>query len=91
MERYDCQNTGEIINIGVGKDQKIRELADRVKGIIGYDGAVEYDDSKPDGTPRKLLDVTRLRNLGWSPKISIEEGIKNTYNGYCDVSLKHED
>jgi len=87
VERYDYQDIGEIVNIGVGKDQKIRELAERVRSVIGYDGAIEYDDSKPDGTPRKLLDVTRLRSLGWSLKISIEEGIKNTYTWYCDSSL----
>jgi GDP-L-fucose synthase len=88
MERYDYQGIGEIINIGVGKDQKIRELAERVRSVIGYDGAVEYDDSKPDGTPRKLLNVTRLRSLGWSPKISLEEGIKSTYEWYCGCSLR---
>jgi GDP-L-fucose synthase len=77
-----------MINIGVGKDQKIRELAEWVREVVGYNGVVEYDNSKPDGTPRKLLDVTRLQNLGWSPKISIEEGIKNTYNWYCDFSSK---
>ena len=70
----------------MGKDQKIKELAHRVREVVGYSGAIDYDDSKPDGTPRKLLDVTRLQNLGWSPKISIEEGIKNTYKWYCDYS-----
>ena len=59
-----------------------------MKEVVGYDGGIGYDDSRPDGTPRKLLDVTRLLNLGWSPKISIEEGIKNTYNWYCDFSLR---
>ena len=91
MEKYNYNDVGEIVNVGVGKDQKIRELALRVKEVVGCNGAVEWDDSKPDGTPRKLLDVTRLRNLGWAPKISIEEGIKNTYKWYCDFSLKPED
>jgi GDP-L-fucose synthase len=91
MEKYNYNDIGEIVNVGVGKDQKIKELALRVKEVVGYDGAIDYDASKPDGTPRKLLDVTRLRNLGWSPKLSIEEGIKHTYNGYCNLSLKPED
>jgi GDP-L-fucose synthase len=77
-----------MINVGVGKDHKIRELAERVKGIVGYVGVVRYDDSKPDGAPRKLLNVTRLRSLGWSPKISLEEGIKSTYEWYCGCSLR---
>ena len=88
MERYNYKDIGEIVNVGVGKDQRIKELAHRVKEVVRYGGAVEYDDSKPDGTPRKLLDVTRLRSLGWSPRISLEEGIKNTYKWYCDSLLR---
>ena len=63
----------------MGKDQKIRKLAHRVKEVVGYNGEIDYHDSKPDGTPRKLLDVTRLKALRGSPKMPLEEGIKNTY------------
>ena len=91
MEKYNCNEIGEIVNVGVGNDQKIKDLAYRVREVVGFKGAVEWDDSKPDGTPRKLLDVTRLKTLGWSPKISIEEGIKNTYDWYGDFSLDTDD
>jgi len=87
-EKYNYKDIGEIVNVGVGKDQKIKDLAHRVREVAGYGRAIGYDDSKPDGNPRKLLDVTRLQSLGWSPKISIEEGIQNTNNWYCDFSRK---
>jgi GDP-L-fucose synthase len=72
----------EIINIGVGRDISIRELAERVKGIVGYPGAIVFDASKPDGTPRKLVDVRKLFALGWKPRISLEQGIRETYEWY---------
>jgi len=68
----------EIINIGVGKDISIKELAFLIKDIIKYDGEIIFDKSKPDGTPRKLLDITRLSNLGWKARTSLREGIKKT-------------
>ena len=71
-----------FINIGTGKDLKIKELAELVKGIVGFKGEIKWDVSKPDGTPKKLLDVSRLSKLGWQPKISVEEGIVRTYQWY---------
>jgi GDP-L-fucose synthase len=67
------------INIGTGKDLTIRELAELIKGIVGFNGKLEWDSSKPDGTPRKLLDVSKINNLGWKEKISLEEGIRLVY------------
>ena len=61
---------------------RIRELAELIKEIVGFDGKILYDNSKPDGTPRKLLDVSRLESLGWAPKISLREGIEMTYAWY---------
>ncbi|HED37585.1 MAG TPA: GDP-L-fucose synthase [Ignavibacteria bacterium] len=67
------------INIGTGEDLTIDELARKISGIVGYDGKLVYDSSKPDGTPRKLMDVSRLHKLGWKHNTSLEEGIKLTY------------
>jgi len=72
------------INVGVGEDVSIRELAELVKRITGYEGEIVYDSSKPDGTPRKLLDVSRLRALGWRPRVSLEEGLRRTYAWFVE-------
>jgi GDP-L-fucose synthase len=77
MQNYDEK---EIINIGYGEDVTIKELAEIVKNIVGYEGEIDHDLSKPDGTPRKLMDSSRLKNLGWAPKISLEAGIESVYN-----------
>lgn len=79
MQNY---NDSEIVNIGTGEDVTINELVNTMKNIIGYKGDIIYDTSKPDGTPRKLLNVDKLHNLGWKHKYSLEEGIKLTYNSY---------
>ena len=76
MQNYDEK---DIINIGYGEDITIKELAELVSFIIGYDGDIEHDLSKPDGTPRKLMDSTKMQSLGWKPKISLENGIKSVY------------
>jgi GDP-L-fucose synthase len=73
-----------LINIGYGEDLTIRELAELVAEIIGFDGPVEWDDTKPDGTPQKLLDVRRITNLGWRPKTSLEDGIRIAYRDYLN-------
>jgi GDP-L-fucose synthase len=73
-----------IVNIGVGEDISIRELAELVKDITGYQGGIVNDTSKPDGTPRKLLDVSRLHALGWEAKIPLREGIEATYRWFLD-------
>lgn len=79
MNRYD---DSEIINIGAGYDLSIFELANLMKKVIGYHGNIVFDSTKPDGTPRKILDVTKITSLGWSPKISLEDGIASTYEWY---------
>jgi len=79
MERFDYPDIGEVINIGVGKDVTIKELAETIKEIIDYPGELKWDKSKPDGTPRKLLDISKITELGWHPTISLKEGIKRTY------------
>lgn len=82
MEKYDYQDIGEVINIGVGEDVTIKELAETIKEIIDFQGELKWDTSKPDGTPRKLLDVSRIKKLGWGPAISLSEGIKRTYRDF---------
>jgi GDP-L-fucose synthase len=79
MQSY---SSDEIVNVGWGKDISIAELAELMGSIVGFEGALEFDRSKPDGTPRKLLDTTRLSALGWTPSISLEDGIRQTYDWY---------
>lgn len=75
-------NESEIVNIGAGEDITIKELAEIIKSVVGYEGEIVWDTSKPDGTPRKLLDVSKLKALGWKPKIGLDVGIKSTYEWY---------
>lgn len=79
MEHYD---QSEIINVGTGKDVSIKELADLIKKITGFSGKISWDNSKPDGSPRKLLDVSKLHGLGWKHSVELEEGIERTYEWY---------
>ena len=81
LERYDDPAP---INVGVGEDVSIRELAELVARVVGYEGAVDFDHTRPDGTPRKLLDVTRVNALGWKAEISLTEGIASTYAAYLE-------
>jgi GDP-L-fucose synthase len=76
MQNY---NEEQFLNVGTGEDIPIKDLALLVKKIVGYEGEIYFNTSKPDGTPRKLMDVSRLHNLGWKHKISLEEGIKSVY------------
>jgi GDP-L-fucose synthase len=76
LRNYDAE---PIVNIGWGEDLTIRELAEIIMSAIGYSGSLTFDHSKPDGTPRKLLDVSRLQSLGWRPRISLRAGIESTY------------
>jgi GDP-L-fucose synthase len=76
MEKYESPET---INVGTGKDCTIAELAETMKAIVGYSGRIRFDPSKPDGTPRKVLDVSRVTALGWEPRYSLEEGLAQTY------------
>ena len=72
------------INIGTGKEISIEDLASLIKSSIGYDGEIQFDTSKPDGTMRKLINVSKLNNLGWRHKIEIEEGVKKMYEWYLN-------
>jgi GDP-L-fucose synthase len=82
----EAQDRVSHINVGSGKDFHIAELAEIVQEVVGYEGAVSWDSSMPDGTPRKLLDISRLTQLGWAPRISLREGIKSTYEWYLAQS-----
>lgn len=73
-----------LVNIGVGQDQTILELAQLIRGVVGYEGDIVLDSSKPDGTPRKLLDVSRLHKLGWTAKTSLAQGIEATYRWFVE-------
>jgi GDP-L-fucose synthase len=79
MERYEKK---EFLNVGTGKDISIRELATLIKETVGYEGALVFDSTKPDGMPRKLLDVSNIHALGWRPKISLSDGLQQTYRWY---------
>jgi GDP-L-fucose synthase len=72
----------EIVNIGVGEDLTIRELAETIGSIIGYEGDIRFNDSIPDGHPRKLVDTTKINQLGWKAKISLDDGIRSTYKAF---------
>jgi GDP-L-fucose synthase len=89
MERYAYPEIGEFINIGTGKDIMIRDVALLVRKIIGFSGDVIYDRTKPDGTPKKLLDVSRINSLGWKARVALEEGILLTYNAFMKLSDNH--
>jgi GDP-L-fucose synthase len=81
LENYDSPET---INVGVGSDGTIRDLALKIAEIVGFEGELVQDTSKPDGTPRKLLDVSRINELGWRASTSLEEGIRKTYAWYLE-------
>nr|WP_285623361.1 GDP-L-fucose synthase [Kineosporia sp. NBRC 101677] len=81
LEHYDSPET---INVGTGVDVTIRELAETIADVVGWEGRLSFDTSKPDGTPRKLLDVSRLRGLGWAPTVSLREGVESTYRWFTD-------
>jgi len=80
LENYDDD---VAINVGFGEDISIKDLAELIREIVGFNGAITWDDSRPDGTPRKLLDVSRISALGWKPTIGLEEGIKSTYQWFA--------
>ena len=81
MLRYDSE---DIINVGTGKDITIKDLAETIADVVGFKGEIEWDTSKPNGTPRKVLNVDKIESLGWEPKVSLREGIKKTYELYKD-------
>jgi len=81
MDRYE---ETDVINIGAGKDISVRNMALMVRDVVGYSGEIIFDTTKPDGMPRKLLDTTRVRNMGWVPRVSLAEGIRQTYNWFLE-------
>jgi GDP-L-fucose synthase len=81
-------NSGQQLNIGTGEDLTIKELAELVAELAGFQGEIAWDSSKPDGTPRKVLDVSKVKSLGWAPKISLRDGIASTIAWYRDAVAK---
>lgn len=84
MNNYDHQN---FINVGVGFDHTIKELAEMVKTVVGYNGEIVFNSDKPDGTPRKLMDASRLLNMGWKHKIDLNEGLELSYNDFLTRAI----
>ncbi len=84
LHLMDVHDGEEFVNIGVGEDVSIAELAELVKEAVGFQGAIVYDTGRPDGTPRKLLDVTRIRALGWQARIGLQEGVRSTYRWFLE-------
>lgn len=83
MKNKDYKEIGEFVNITNGDDILLKELFEIVKKIVGFNGRIEYDASKPNGTPRKMMDAERIKTLGWQPKIGLEQGIYDFYTWYC--------
>ena len=81
MEKY---NSTDIINVGSGSDISIASLVNIIKHVVGYNGAVNWDLTKPDGTPRKLLDSSKINSLGWKPSIEFSDGMTQTYNDFLN-------
>ena len=81
MNNYDSP---DIINVGIGKDITIKELIYTIANVLEYKGGIIWDRTKPDGTPRKLLDVSKLTNLGWKASTSLEDGVRKTYERYLN-------
>jgi GDP-L-fucose synthase len=88
MQKHDSE---DLINVGCGVDLSIRELAETVTDTVGFKGTLDFDATRPDGTPRKLLDVSRLRSMGWSPSIDLRAGLQQTYEWYLanEERLRH--
>ena len=82
MNQYDDETT---LNVGTGKELTIKELANMIKETVGFKGSIIWDSSKPDGTPRKLVDITKILATGWKPEIELKDGIKSTYEWYCNT------
>lgn len=85
MQNKDYKEIGELVNITDGTDIQLKDLIEMVKNIVGFDGELVWDKTKPNGTPRKLMDAQKIKSLGWMPKISLEDGIKNIYLNYINI------
>lgn len=88
MSRYNSRDINQFVNVGAGEDMEIRELASLIRQIVGFEGDIRWDITKPDGTPRKLLDSSRIGRLGWSKQIDLKEGIQSVYAEYQRASKK---
>ncbi len=84
MENKNANEIGEFINIGSGKERTIKEIVELVKKTVGFEGDVVWDKTKPDGTPRKLMDVSRIKSLGWTPKVELEQGLEIAYKDFLE-------
>lgn len=84
MNTCDYTDIGEFVNVGTGKEISIKELAETIASVVGYTGEITWDTSKPNGTPRKLLDITRLKSLGWEPSISLKQGIQIALDDFIE-------
>ena len=82
MNNKDFEEIGELVNITKGDDIQLKDLFEMVREVVGFKGKIEYDKTKPNGTPRKMMDATRIKSLGWEPKIPLKEGIKKAYAWY---------
>lgn len=82
MKNYSYKDIGEFINIGTGEEIKIKDLADLIKDVVGFKGEIKYDPSKPDGTPRKVSDISRMKSIKWEPRTRLEDGLRKTYEWY---------
>lgn len=85
MAKYNYSDIGELVNVGWGEDIAIKSLAMKIRSIVGFQGEVRFDRTKPDGTPKKLLDISRIKALGWSPSIDLDKGIERAYAWYLDT------
>ncbi len=81
MENYD---DSEIVNVGCGQDQTIMELAETIQKVVGFSGRLDFDSSYPNGTPQKILDISKIKLLGWKPSIPLKEGLKQVYQWYAE-------
>jgi GDP-L-fucose synthase len=91
LENFSSNNTGELINIGTGADCTIKELAQTLREVIGFEGVLQFDSSKPDGTLRKVVDTTKINALGWVAKTTLKEGLRKTYKDFLtNASLRIE-
>jgi GDP-L-fucose synthase len=83
----DAYSEKQFMNIGYGSDITIKHLAELIQKIVGHEGEIIWDTSKPNGTPRKLMDSSRIKELGWEPKIELEEGINGVYQAYSGLKI----